>query len=446
MYLTKKFIISTLLLAVIVIAGFLYSASLVNQKFWEAYFKRDTAALQPTPQPKDIYVEFTGEAYDKIKENYWDKIEDDKLGRLYKLAAEKVLANPVADNPKAREEVKTMVGGIIKDYTPVRKEEFVVRLSDVVLANLQPLERSRLYTSQQEKKLKDTLENRDPNIDLYTILGVSKETSRQEIEEIYKKKVSELKSDKSAEASSLLAQINRAYETLSKPEAKKNYDKSGIEPTVTGKLLTPDIFYIKLDKFSPQSFEELFQTANTQNVKNNPPAGGGPTTLILDLRNNVGGAVDLLQYFLGPFIGPDQYAYEFFHQGSKETFKTKIGWFESLVRYKKVVVLIDENSQSSAEIMAAALKKYNVGVLVGRPTKGWGTVEKIVPFSTQISDIQRYSLFIVHSIMLREDGQPIEGLGVDPHIDIQNKNWPQELMAYFNYPQLTNVLKKLFSD
>lgn len=444
MKLTKKLIIFSAFILIAITVGFFYLASLVNQKYWQSYFKHETKTAQITPQPSDYYIDFASEVYDKIKENYWDKIEDEQLSHLYKLATEKVLSAPVADDPKTKEEVKIMVSNVTKDYSPDKKEEFITKLADVVLANLKPPGRSRLYTSQAEKELRDTVENRDLNTDLYATLGVTKDSTPKEINDNYNKKIAELKSDKSPEAVSQLALINRAYEILSKSDAKKNYDVSGIEPTINYKLLTADIFYIKLEKFSPQSFDEFFKAANSQDPKNNPPAGKGPTTLILDLRDNIGGAIDILQYFLGPFIGPDQYAYEFFHQGNKEPFKTKVGWFESLVRYKKVLILTNENSQSSAEVMAATLKKYNVGVLVGKPTKGWGTVERLVPISTQINPDQKYSLLIVQSITLREDGQPIEGHGIDPNINITDKNWPKELMAYFNYPQLVTVVKELF--
>ena len=447
MRLTKKFIVSVFLVVVVGAMGFFYSASLISQKYWQTYFKsvfnhtRHVAQVTPVPpDPSDSYINFSAEVYDKIKENYWDKIDDGQLSHLYKLSVEKVLSAPVTDDPKTKEEVGVTLKNVIRDYDDVKKEDFVTKVVDVVLANLKPPGRSRLYTSQAEKGLRNTVENRVPSTDLYATLGVPKEALPEKIEQTYKEKVTELKSDKSPEAPAKLAQIERAYNTLSKPDAKKNYDTSKVEPTVDYKLLTADIFYIKLDKFSPQSFDELYKAANSQD----PKKTNGPSTLILDLQDNIGGAIDILQYFLGPFIGPDQYAYEFFHQGNKEPFKTKVGWLESLVRYKKVVILTNEKSQSSAEVMAATLKKYKVGVLVGKPTKGWGTVEQLIPIGTQINPDQKYSIMIVQSITLREDGQPIEGHGVDPNVNITDKNWPTQLMAYFNYPQLVIVLKGLF--
>jgi len=115
----------------------------------------------------------------------------------------------------------------------------------------------------------------------------------------------------------------------------------------------------------------------------------------------------------------------------------------SLVRYKKVVILINGNTQSSAEAMAAALKKYNVGVLLGTPTRGWGTVEKVFPLSQQQDKNNKYSIFLVHSLVLADDGQPIEGRGVTPTIDIRSADWKKQLQAYFNYPELISKLDQL---
>jgi len=115
----------------------------------------------------------------------------------------------------------------------------------------------------------------------------------------------------------------------------------------------------------------------------------------------------------------------------------------SLVRYKKVVILINENTQSSAEVMAAVLKKYNVGAVVGTHTKGWGTVEKVYPMDNQIDTNQKFSLFLVSYVTLREDNQPIEGRGVDPMIDTTSKDWQKELLTMFGDSGLVKVVEEI---
>jgi carboxyl-terminal processing protease len=225
---------------------------------------------------------------------------------------------------------------------------------------------------------------------------------------------------------------------LEKRVANVDLKTGKVEPTTLARLIGPNISYIRLTKISPATFDEFRRAAAKIE------GGKGLDSLILDLRGNVGGSIDALPYLLGPFIGQNQYAYEFFHQGERLPFKTKTGWLSSLLKYKKVVVLIDGRTQSSAELMASVLKKYNVGVLLGERTRGWGTVEKVFQIKQQISDKEKYSVFLVHSLALRDDDQPIEGHGVEPTIKISDADWEKQLFSYFRYPELAKAVKELW--
>jgi len=391
---------------------------------------------------KDIYVEFISEVYDSIKNNYWEKITDEQLSQLFKLGAEKILSSSQVLEKENKEGIREMIFRITKNMNKDQKKEFCVNLTNIVLVNLKPFGRSQLYSQKQENQLRETVANIDKGTDLYKSLGVEKTASQEEINKAYEQKVAELtpKKETSPEAAQELAEADRAFVTLSKPETKLIYDKSGIEPTVFGELATPDILHLKMTKLSPQTFDEF------QKVVDEIDKAQNPTSLILDLRGNIGGAIDLLQYFLGPFIGQNQYAYDFFHQGDYQSFKTQVGWLASLVRYKKMVILVDNQTQSSAELMATVLKKYNVGILVGTATKGWGTVENTFPLKQQLDPNEKYSLFLVHSLTLRDDNQPIEGKGVDPVINIQDNDWQKQLLAYFNYQELVDAVEQILKN
>ncbi len=228
-------------------------------------------------------------------------------------------------------------------------------------------------------------------------------------------------------------------EDLQEKVQNVNPETNQVETTVYTKLVRPDILYLYIERMSPTTLDDL----KTETEKFDE--GDILDTLILDLRGNIGGSLDVLLYLLGPFIGQNQYAFEFFHQGEYQPFKTKIGWLPSLVRYKKVVILIDENSQSSAEVMATTLKKYNVGILVGIKTKGWGTAEKVYEIKNQIASDEKYSLFLVHSLTLREDYQPIEGNGIDPTININDSDWKKQLLAYFNNNNLIQAVEEIWN-
>ncbi len=418
-----------------------FSLGVSGGYFIHDQIKNRKPAAASTRVPKDKYLAFLSEVYDTIKTNYWDKITDEQLLNIYVLGTEKLIGKPAPEKPKDRAGLLKMLAKILKEMgADQKKKEFSSQLADMVLANLQPFGRSRLYSQKQETDLKNNVENKNPQVNQYQVLDIKSDASPEEIQKAHDAQAAALKKENSAGAQQKLAQVEKAYQVLADKDARKTYDESGVEPTMEYKLLRPDIFYIHLTKFSPTTVEELLRV--TQKMDGKPES---LNILILDLRDNVGGAIDGLPYFLGPFIGNDQYAYQFFHQGNKEDFKTKIGWLPGLVRYKKVVVLINENTQSSAEVMAATLKKYNVGVLVGTPTRGWGTVEKVFELKQQIDPNEKYSAFLVHSLTLRDDGQPIEGKGVEPQINIKSANWEKEFSAYFHYPALASTIKNLFN-
>jgi hypothetical protein len=367
---------------------------------------------------KNRYWEFIKEVRQIIIDNYWNKLTEDQLDKLLVAGTEK-LTGQVQNGLTEK-----VVLGVLNQYEDdERRKQFSASLMDAVLASLEPAGRSRLYVKKDEKALSDNVNNKTEK-DFYADLGVDKKATVEEI-----KKAAELKKEDPV--------AQKAYQVLGDPVARKNYDVAGVEPTMDYRLMDGGVFYIHLTKFSPQTVDELTRVADR--VRGKPGVG----SLILDLRDNIGGAIDGLPHFLGPFIGNDNYAYQYFHQGVKEDFKTKTGWLDSLVQYKRVVVLINENTQSTAELMASVIKKYNVGVVVGTKTRGWGTVERVFPIKSQIDPNEVYSVFLVHSLTLREDGEPIEDKGVEPVVDVGNKNWQNELLEYNGDEKLVKAVGEI---
>ena len=364
---------------------------------------------------------FVGEIYDKIKENYWNNISDAELLDLFKLSINQNNGNVTSAKFENRDK---MLDTISKNNLDVAK------VASSVLASLAPVGRSGLYTEKQETQLKNTVSNINPEKDLYKDLGLQKGASEAAVQQAFQKL-------SAGETGEKLKSLTYAKDTLTKKDTKEKYDKAGIEPTIFTKVMNSNILYVQFKKFSPTSLEE-FQKA-FENYKD----VSGLNSLVLDLRGNVGGAIDATAYFLGFFLGRGQYAFDFYHKGEYLPFKTQTDKLASITRFKQVVVLIDANSQSSAEMMAASLKKYHAGVIVGVPTKGWGTVERVFPLDNQISQKEKYSIFLVHSITLRDDNLPIEGRGVEPDINIKDPNLPQKLLQYFNNPAIIAAVKDI---
>lgn len=384
---------------------------------------------------KNTNKAFLYETYDKIKGNYWDpQMSDAKLVDLFKRATEKITGKSL--EPDLATEDK-LISSILKNVEDGQKQTIIPQIVGTVLASLPPAGRSSLYTQKMEQQLNNTVNNVNPQKDLYKDLGLSKGASTSAVADAFQKQSDELKKQNTPQAKEKLKEISYAKDVLTKQDSKLRYDSAQVEPTIFTKIAGPGILYLQFKKFSPTSLDEFQKAfdAYKEDLSLN--------ALILDLRGNVGGAIDETAYFLGYFLGKGQNAFDFYHKGEYTPFRTPTDKLTEVSRYKQMVILIDQNTQSSAEMMAASLKKYHVGVLLGITTKGWGTVEKVFPLDNQIDPTQKYSIFLVHSITLRDDNQPIEGRGVEPDINIKDSNWEDQLFSYFRNQNIINAVKSL---
>lgn len=444
-------------------------------------FTRTQTQIPQTQVQKDPDILFLDEIYDKILENYWDNISSEQLAQQFRKTAEQLTGKPqkmdfkggikspsgpnqaqiqgtgisldlsgtsindlkvlTKDEQLPKNNVKQpldqMLKNILKELADDKKGEFVKTLAAQVLANLQPAGRSGLFTQKQEENLKNTVQNINPEKDLYQDLGLNKGASSEAVQQAYQQKEEQLKKVPTPQAKEQLKQLAYAKDVLTDKDKKKNYDTAKIEPTTGSRLITPEIAYLQFIKFSPTTYEEFVKIVSSYEKPD------GPKALIFDLRGNIGGAIDAVPFFLGNFLGDKQYIYDFMRKGESEPYKTVGNKLGGLARMRQVVILVDNQTQSSAELLVVALKRYHFGVVLGAPTKGWGTVEKVFPLNNQIDKTEKYSLFLVHSITLRDDNQPIEGRGVEPHINITSPDWEKQLNEYFRYPELTSAVKSV---
>ena len=131
-------------------------------------------------------------------------------------------------------------------------------------------------------------------------------------------------------------------------------------------MLNDSIGYIKLDRFARNTFTEFKTSLNILKKK-------GMTDLVLDLRGNGGGFIDIANSIVDEFLEEDKLIV--FTKNNKdeidESFATKKGGFEKGGLY----VLIDENSASASEIVAGALQDNDKGTIIGRRSFGKGLVQ-----------------------------------------------------------------------
>lgn len=110
----------------------------------------------------------------------------------------------------------------------------------------------------------------------------------------------------------------------------------------------------------------------------------GVTGIILDLRYNGGGSLSDVVDMTGQFIdqGPVVQV-----KSSQSTASTLSDPQKGTLYDGPMVVMVNQSSASASEIMAAALQDYKRAVIVGAPTFGKGTVQKLL----SLDDMNRFS-------------------------------------------------------
>lgn len=139
--------------------------------------------------------------------------------------------------------------------------------------------------------------------------------------------------------------------------------------------------YINLPKFY-RDFSNRMSDRNVRNCTDDVKAGieklnqSNVDGLILDLRNNGGGALIDASMMTGLFIKNGPIVQVKDSDGEIELLQDR----DPAIQFNKpMVVLVNNNSASASEIVAAALQDYNRAIIVGgEHTHGKGTVQQVI--------------------------------------------------------------------
>lgn len=402
-----------------------------------------TQTYKTPEEAKDVYVRFAMEAYDSIMNNYWASTSEANLAGHFQLSLQKAINSslmPVLASQNRAGTATMLENAFVQATSTDARKKLTLDTLVVALYNLPPIGHGELLSATQETSLRQNVSNVNPQKDLYQDLGLAKGADTQQVQQAYEQKAAVLEKSTTTEAKAELQQIAYAKKVLANPNTKDLYDAAKIEPTVTSKILGKTL-YIGMGKIAPTTFIEFGRSIVSASTTPNLDS------MIIDLRGNLGGALDFAQNFLGLFLGNSQFAFDLYHQGNYDVQRTVQGKFDELSRYKDIAVLTDNMTQSTAEVTTAAMKRFHLAHVVGDTTRGWGTVENTFPLQTVIDPTQSYSLLLVHSLTLRDDdNQPIEGRGVDPDVSIKNPNWRSELSKFFSSTSLISALKTVASE
>lgn len=170
--------------------------------------------------------------------------------------------------------------------------------------------------------------------------------------------------------------------------------------TVKGEMLDNSIGYIRITTFDQN-------TANEFDSALKDLQGKGMKGLIIDLRDNPGGLLDVCAKIADRILGKGTIVYTIDKQGKKESLESDASKLNV-----PLAVLVNGNSASASEILSGAIRDFKAGTLVGTKTFGKGIVQEILPFNDGTA------LKVTTARYYTPSGECIQGKGITPNVVI----------------------------
>ena len=172
---------------------------------------------------------------------------------------------------------------------------------------------------------------------------------------------------------------------------------------VDSKMLDDSIGYIAMYEFAGHSeleFEQALQNLLAQNARG----------IIIDLRDNQGGWVEQARYIADLFMDEGELCYLKYRDGEEhaDEYRTKNGKADV-----KLVILINENSASSSEILTGALRDCADAVTVGVKSFGKGIIQMVSEVGSNGAGFQ-----MTIAEYYTPSGSPVHKIGITPDYEV----------------------------
>lgn len=182
--------------------------------------------------------------------------------------------------------------------------------------------------------------------------------------------------------------------------------------TVSWRMMDDNIGYISITNFRENTYSQFKEALDTLEAE-------GMEKLVLDLRNNTGGLVKSAHEIGEELLPEGIMVYTMDKEGNREDTLC-----DDVYNDVPMVVLVNGNSASAAEILAGAIQDTGRGELIGTTTFGKGLVQRLftLPDGSGLNvTIQKY---------YTPNGTSIHGVGITPDYEVE---LPEE------YAQQTNI-------
>ena len=169
---------------------------------------------------------------------------------------------------------------------------------------------------------------------------------------------------KGEEGTTVKIEVLRDSETLTFELKRENVKVNPVE----GEILENNIGYIAFSSFDEGTSEEFKTKYEELQAK-------GIKSLIIDLRNNGGGIVDEALEIANFILDKNSVI---LYEVDKNNNETEEKTTDDPIINIPIVLLTNENTASSSEILAGALKDYKKPTIVGEKTYGKGVIQRLL--------------------------------------------------------------------
>ncbi|WP_415334849.1 S41 family peptidase [Clostridium perfringens] len=199
---------------------------------------------------------------------------------------------------------------------------------------------------------------------------------------------------------------------------------------VKSEMIDGDIGYIEVlafDEGTAKDFETQLKALEEKGMKG----------LILDLRGNPGGFMKECVDLVSNFVPKDKVIVSTIDKyGNKEESVSKGGIAQGM----PLVVLIDGGTASASEIVAGAIRDYDLGTLVGTTSFGKGIVQVVLDKIGQEKD--GTALKVTISKYYTPNGENIHKKGIGPDVTVEySKELKEKTYSRSTDPQFEKALE-----
>ena len=171
-------------------------------------------------------------------------------------------------------------------------------------------------------------------------------------------------------------------------------------------ILENNIGYLRLTEFREDSYTAFHK--GLQKLKES-----GADTLIVDMRNNPGGLLNVAIKITEDFLPANQLIVSTKGRRSSQDTEARASDRTDKFLDWPMVVLINEGSGSGSEIFAGAMQDNKRAVLVGEKSFGKGSVQSVIPLP------DGSGLRLTTSKYFTPSGRSIHGIGITPDIVVE---------------------------